>query len=231
MHQTDLPIREDLRTARQATVEAWSRPGTWWTAVERLAIVAQVRQARDAEEAPPAWVRPSQVDGLIAADNPLPAAAIDAIWRLTNAPGTLTYEWYEQVIDGFGEASAAITPAQYTELVGVVAQANSIDRFADALLLDRPTLPEPVAGEPSRATPDGAAANDHWVPTVASDDKEVVKALSAVPSEKEAAFRLGDSQYLPVAEMFELTADRNALTRMQVELVAARTSKLNECFY
>jgi alkylhydroperoxidase family enzyme len=231
MYETELPIRDDLRAAQEAIVDGWSRPGTWWTAEERLAIVTEVRRARDAEEIPPAWVRASEVEGAAADDHLLPAAAVDAIWRLTNHPGTLTADWCNKVFDGFGDQSAVLTPFQYTELVGLVAQANCIDRFADALSLDRPTLPEPVEGEPSRSVPDGVAMRDHWVPTVASEVREVVKALSGVPAEKAASFQLAAAHYLPAAEMFDLAADRNSLTRMQVELVAARTSKLNECFY
>ncbi|WP_428120520.1 hypothetical protein [Candidatus Poriferisodalis sp.] len=52
MYDTDLPIRSDLREAHAAVVDRWTRPGTWWTAQERLAIVAEVRRARDAAEIP-----------------------------------------------------------------------------------------------------------------------------------------------------------------------------------
>jgi alkylhydroperoxidase family enzyme len=231
MYETELPIRDDLIAAQEATVDRWSHPGTWWTGEERLAIVAEVRRARDAEEIPPPWVRASEVEGAVAQDHLLPAAAVDAIWRLTNHPGTLTADWCEKVLDGFGDHSAVLTPLQYTELVGLVAQANCIDRFSDALSLDRPTLPEPVQGDPSRSVPDGVAIRDHWVPTIESEVREVVKALSGVPAEKAASFKLAAAHYLPVAQLYDLTADRNSLTRMQVELVAARTSKLNECFY
>jgi alkylhydroperoxidase family enzyme len=231
MYETELPIRDDLRAAQEAIVDGWSRPGTWWTAEERLAIVTEVRRARDADEIPPPWVRASEVEAAVAEKHLLPAAAVDAIWRLTNHPGTLTVDWCNKVLDGFGDHSAVATPFQYTELVGLVAQANCIDRFADVLSLDRPTLPEPVEGEPSRSVPDGVAMRDHWVPTIASEDREVVKALSGVPAEKAASLQLAAAYYLPAAEMFDLTTDRNALTRVQVELVAARTSKLNECFY
>ena len=231
MYDTDLPIRSDLREAHAAVVDRWTRPGTWWTAQERLAIVAEVRRARDAAEIPPAWVRASQVNGAIREGHPLPAAAIDVIWRLTNHSGTLTAEWCEMVIDGFGEPSGAITPGQYTELVALVAQANCIDRFAEGLSLDRPAPGEPISGEPNRTVPGDAAMRDHWVPTVPSDYPAVVQALSGVPAENAAMLLLSDAQYLPVDEMFDLTSDRNALSRMQVELVAARTSVLNECFY
>ena len=231
MYETELPIRDDLGAAQKATVDGWSRPGTWWTAEERLAIVTEVRRARDADEIPPPWVRASEIEGSVAEGHLIPAAAVDAIWRLTNHPGTLTADWCERVLDSFGDRPALLTPFQYTELVALVAQANCIDRFADGLSLDRPTLPDPVEGEPTRSAPDGVAMRDHWVPTVASEHREVVKALSGVPAEKAASFQLAASHYLPVEEMYDLAADRNALTRMQVELVAARTSKLNECFY
>jgi alkylhydroperoxidase family enzyme len=176
-------------------------------------------------------VRASKTDSVDTDNHPLPAAAIDAIWRLTNHSGTLTEDWYEKVVTGFGDQSAAITPYQHTELVAPVAQANCIDRFADGLSLDRPALPRPVAGDPGRVVPDGAGTHDHWVPTVPSAVPAVITALSGVPAENAAMVELSDAQYIPVDEMYDVKSDRNALTRMQVELVAARTSKLNECFY
>lgn len=46
LYDTVLPIREDVLAAHQAMVDRWSRPGTWWSASERLAIVEEVRRAR-----------------------------------------------------------------------------------------------------------------------------------------------------------------------------------------
>lgn len=228
VYETTLPIREDLADAHRTVVDRWAHPGTWWTAVERLAIVEEVRSARDADNAPPPWVAASDVAGLVADDHILPAVAVDAIWRLTNHPGTLTAEWYESIVSDTG---VGITATRYTELVGVVAQANCIDRFADGLSLTRVALPDPIDGEPTMVVPDGAAGRDHWVPTVDIEAPQVIRALSGVPEENIAMFLLSDAQYIPIELMGELTADRNSLTRMQVELVAARTSKLNECFY
>lgn len=164
-------------------------------------------------------------------DHVVPTAAIDASWRLTNHPGTLTADWYESIVAETSDAVSGITASQYTELVGVVAQANCIDRFADGLSIGRAALPEPIEGQPTQLVPDGLMQRDHWVPTVDIDGPQVIKALSGVPEENAAMFILSDAQYMPIALMAELAADRNSLTRMQVELVAARTSKLNECFY
>ncbi|MGY9075463.1 MAG: hypothetical protein ACKVHU_21230 [Acidimicrobiales bacterium] len=173
----------------------------------------------------------SSVDGLIGDDDLLPSPAIDVIWRLTNHSGTLTADWYDSVVEDTGDDGSGITPEHYTELVGVVAQANCIDRFADGPSIARPSLPQPMAGEPTQQIPVGATQRDHWVPTVDIETPQVIRALSGVPEENAAMFILSDAQYIPIDEMGELTADRNSLTRMQVELVAARTSKLNECFY
>src|SRR5262245_18184046 len=90
-----LQIREDLRAAHQAILDRWARPGLVWSGEQRIAIVAQVRRARAADPLPP-WVAPSSVEGVLSGAETLPVTAIDAIWRLTNHPGTLTRAWYER---------------------------------------------------------------------------------------------------------------------------------------
>lgn len=225
LYDTQLPVRDNLDAAHAAVVDRWAQTGTWWTGAERLAIVAEVRRARDADELAP-WVAPSTVEGLVADDHPLPSAAVDAIWRLTNHPGTLTGDWYAGIIE------RGLEPGAYVELVGVVAQANDIDRFADALELDRPLLPEPQEGDPTRQFGGNVAQRRHWVPTDEIKGPNVLKALSSVPFENETLQILSAAQYVDVGGLLgDLTSDHNALTRMQIEVIAARTSKLNECFY
>ncbi|MDG2112709.1 MAG: alkylhydroperoxidase-related (seleno)protein, partial [Actinomycetota bacterium] len=221
LYDTQLPVRDDLDAAHAAVLDRWSRPGSWWSGAERLAIVEEVRRARDADELAP-WVAPSSVDGLIADDHPLPSPAVDAVWRLTNHPGTLTAEWHSSIID------RGLEPAAYVELVAVVAQANDIDRFAEALELGRPALPEPQDGDPSKSLGDDVDIRRHWVPTADVKGPNVLKALSAVPFENETLSILSDAQYLPVGSLMgDLVSDQNSLSRLQIELIAARTSKLN----
>jgi hypothetical protein len=60
----------------------------------------------------------------------------------------------------------------------------------------------------------------------------IYRALSLVPDETGRCMELGDEQYLPGDVFFELEHSRSpGLTRPQVEVVAGRTSALNECFY
>lgn len=228
-YDTGLPIRDDLAAAHGEIAARWSRPGTWWTGEQRTEIVRHVRAARDHRTddggALPPWVQPSSIDGLIDANGPLPAAAADAVWRITNHPGTLTEDWYQSIVD------RGVDPLAYVELVGLVAQSNCVDRFADALELPRIELDEPADGPPGREGAP-AAVRYHWVPTADIKMPNVIKALSAVPAENEALFILSDAQYVPMERVRgDVVSDRNSLTRPQIEVLAARTSKLNECFY
>ncbi len=224
-YATDLPLRPELAASHRQAMDDFARAGTWWTGAERLAMVAEVRRARDADGMPP-WQAPPDVEGADPADRPLPAAAVDAVWRLTNHPGTLTADWHRSILE------RGIEPLAYVELVSVVAQANCIDRFADALDLERLPLPEPVDGVPGRDVPEAAAVRLHWVPTDDVGGPNVWRALSGVPAELAARSRLSTPHYLEGAAVFgDVVSDRFSLQRIQIELVAGRTSKLNECFY
>jgi len=220
-----IELRADLVQAHVETVQSWAAPGNWWSGAERLAMVIEVRRAREAEELPP-WVRPSSVEGLVEDGHPLPAVAVDAIWRLTNHPGTLTQQWYEETIE------RDLSPEQYVELVSVVATANCVEVFGSAIGIGPIPLPSPAEGEPDRAIVAEATPSTHWVPTVPGRGANVGKALTSVPVAVEAWLRLSNAQYVPTdALLGDLQYSRGALDRMQVELLAARTSLLNECFY
>ncbi|HEU5301346.1 MAG TPA: alkylhydroperoxidase-related (seleno)protein [Acidimicrobiia bacterium] len=220
------PVREDLATAHAATVVHWAAPGTWWTAEQRLALVSEARRARAAPEAP-AWHAPSAVEPARVAALPVPAAAVDAVWRITRHPGSLVASWYESIV---GESGVSVE--QYVELVGIVAEAASLDSFARAIGVAPLALPDAAPGAPTHARPDGVAGHGHWVPIVDDGGPNVTKALSLVPAETSAVRRLAEAQYLPGdALMGDLAWSRGRLDRMQTELIAARTSALNECFY
>lgn len=218
-------FRDDLVEAHRAVAESACRPGTWWNGEERRAIAVETRTALGHRDLPP-WEAPSQVDGLIADDHPLPAAAIDAIWRITNHPGTLTATWHAEIVAGLPSAE------HYVELVALVAMVNSVDRFATVMDLVPVPLGEPASGEPSRERVDGAAVTTHWVPTAPITGANVLKALSAVPADRPTQLALSEAQYLPHdALLGDLDWGRPTLDRRQIELLAAQTSLLNECFY
>jgi hypothetical protein len=134
---------------------------------------------------------------------------------------------------------------EYVEVIGVVTLVTGVDFFTRALGIDAFRLPEPLPGEPSRHLPASARPGTAWVPLIAPEDAtgaeadvypdapfipNIVRALSLVPDQVRALRTSSDAHYLPVAQIGDPTV-RRSLDRMQMELVAARVSALNECFY
>jgi len=131
-------------------------------------------------------------------------------------------------------------------VVGIVAMLAGVDFFARSLGIEQFPLPAPASGEPSRRRPVSARASGAWVPMIAPEDAagpdadvyggdgafvpNIVRALSLVPDEVRMLRRLSNAHYLPIASIPDPTA-RRALDRSQIELVAARVSALNQCFY
>ena len=228
-HDAPIAVRADLADAHRRIVEGWAAPGNHWTGAQRLAMVGQARAARRHGDLPP-WIGPTTVDDLVAAVAParphLPDAAIDAVWRLTNHPGTLTEDWYRGLVE------RGLQPEAYVELVGVVATVRCLDVFADAIGAAPLSLPAATEGEPDGAGEPGAEVTTHWVPTLSQRGPNVGRALTAVPVARDAWRLLSEVQYVPPEALLgDLTWSRGALDRTQVELLAARTSLLNECFY
>lgn len=200
--------------------------GTWWDGPERRAILEQVRAARgcvlcrDRRDA----ITPAAVEGEHQATELLAATAVDVIHRLTTDPGRLTRAWAEAAIAALGEES-------YVELVASTSSLAVIDRFAECV--DQPLLhlPEAGSGQPSRVRPDGMGDTGAWVAQALGPSRaNVSRSVSLVPAAHETWRALVDQHYSRGAGFLDLAWDR-ALTRPQVETVAAEVSRLNECFY
>lgn len=234
-------VRDDIRAAQRDLWEHLRAPGTWWSGTERVAIAAESRRAAGCAfcRERKASLSPGAIAGDHATAGELPPAVVDVIHRVRTDAGRLTRPWFDAVV------AAGLSEPRYVELVGVVTMVAGVDFFARALGIPPFPLPEALPGEPSRHRPGGARAGDAWVAMIAREDAagpeaglygdgpfvpNIVRALSLVPDEVRMLRRMSDAHYLPVEQIPDPTA-RRALDRMQMELVAARVSALNECFY
>ncbi len=188
----------------------WRRlaePGTWWTGPERVAIAAEARLASM---------------GLPSARE-LPSAAIEAARTVAvNASSirpAMIARWAAGGLDGFA----------YVEIVGIVSIVMALDVAGFGLGMVEEPLPVGSAGEPSRVRPVEAEISNGWVPTVGP--AWAPEALSAVAAERDAMNVIHGPLYLTIDQMGDLEIVRDGMTRPQIELVAARTSMLNDCFY
>ncbi len=215
-------------------------PAHGWTAAERIAIAAETRAAwncrlcAERKEA----LSPDAVSG--AHDSPetsLPAAAVEAIHRLVTDASRISKPW----LDGLYEQG--LTDGQYVELVGTVTSVVSIDSFCLALGLALHVLPEPVAGAASGYRPANLDNDTAFVPMLDADltgtpeedlwpatgAPNVYRALSLVPDEPRGFLSLSAAHCLGGPGV--VATEDSALNRPQIELLAARVSVLNECFY
>lgn len=206
--------------------EAVAAPGDWLTGTERVAVWAEVRRSRvdELDRARREAISPNAVAGSHGRTAELSAAAVEVVHRVASDPGRLTWAWAEPLLAELGEEV-------YTELVGVVAITEVLDRFALAVGHEPPPLPEPEAGEPARVRPDDVGAVGAWVSqTLEKVRANVSRALSLVPDTNRTWRGLVDAHYSHGTGFYELRWER-ALGRPQVELVAGRTTSLLECFY
>jgi hypothetical protein len=216
------------------------RAGTWWTAAERVALAREARVARRCARCAErkGALSPFAVPGGHDAAAELAAPVVDAVHRLATDPGRLTRHWLDDLV------AAGIAPEAAVEIVAVVSLASIADTLAVASGDAERALPEPRAGEPSRARPPGLETGCAWVPTVDPERAEgpvaavygmiradagfvfhVARALTAVPDAMETFLRVFFASYHTHGET------RGPLSRPQVELLAASTSSINECFY
>lgn len=118
----------------------------------------------------------------------------------------------------------------FVELVAVVAQISSIDSYRVGIGAALDPLPAPIPGDPTPNVDERAVSSNAWVPTVGI--ALAPTALNALPAEKRIKDEVSKEWYLTdeFVHKYEIDPGRE-LTRAQMELVASRTSYLNECFF
>jgi len=199
-------VRTDIRRLFRREWDRQALAGTWWNGTERVDIARRARHAR--------YGGPTQPSSL-------PDAAFEAAAAISVRPAAIRRPWVERVATDLGYP-------RYVEIVGVTSRLAAIDTFHTAIGSALETLPEPEPGEPSRTEEPQARPGAGWVPMVGG--ASITQALSLVDAESTAQEDMHGPLYLSYEGMAELDYV-GGLSRAQMELVAARTSAINECFY
>lgn len=237
-----VPIRPDIPAAHRAFWHRLAGPGSWFSGEERVAIAAESRLALDCPlcAARRQALSPNAVAGEHRHGGALPGVVVDAVHRIVTDQGRITRSWVE------GNVGRGLAKPAYVELVGVVVAVVSIDEFHRALGLPLEPLPAPRAGEPDRYTPAVLSEDIGFVPTIPphgavgreaglwpnNRSAHVIRALTLVPQALRDWLELADAQYLSVPRMANFGQDdQRSIDRKQMELVAARVSAVNECYY
>ncbi len=242
-HAVPYTVRDDLVSAQKKAWKQISEPGAWLDGRKRLDVAREVRKAWDCglcgrrKEA----LSPNAVGGDHDSATDLNAAEIEIIHRISTDPGRLSETWLKRETK-----AGAVGEEAYIEMISVICMVMVIDRFAEALGQAEFPLPEPVAGEPSGYRAPGAKMHGAWISLVEPEDAApedgvlyvseesaagVVKALTLAPDAKRAYWDLGDAHYIPHDKVFDFDLDARAISRSQIEVVAARVSAVHQCVY
>jgi len=231
-------IRDDLAASHAQMLDYIRQPGAWFTGEQRNAIAAE---SRDADSCALCAERknalsPEQAVGEHDSSGQLPVALVELIHRIRTDPGRLSRRVHEAI------TSTGISDAEYVEAVGIVAFVAGLDSQCRALGISPFALAEPIAGEPSRHIPANTTAGIAFVPLLQPEDAtgpeanlypgegmvpNIMRALSLVPDHVRQLMASSNVHYVSLDDM---TA-RRAIDRSQIELIAARVSALNQCFY
>ena len=220
----DQNVPEAMIESFNACWERIAEPGEWWTGKERIAIVEEVRKARD--NAPSKNVQ-SLSDLSIGASPVISPLVTEIVWKVTNNAHEIEEKWAKEAIALIGEG-------KYSELVSLVVNIVPVDIFC--LLLGRPvvSLPVPKNGKPTKSVPEGLSDGGAFLPWHTENwvGPNVARALSFVPKDNALRMKLVESMYAGADKFISMIWDDNEpLSRSQVEIIAARTSSINECFY
>jgi hypothetical protein len=235
-----VPVRQDLRETHREMLDHLRRPGCWFTGAERLAIAAESRGAADCPlcRERKAALSPEHVQGEHVRVSDLPETLVELAHRIRGDSQRLSRGWFDRIrADGIEEGP-------YVEAVGVVTFTAGLDFFCRALGVSVFPLPEALPGEPSGHRPDKLRSGVAWVAMLAPEDAtgsesdlyesefvpHIARALSQVPDHVRVLQRETASHYVHLRDLQNPTVGRD-LDRLQIELVAARVSALNECFY
>lgn len=243
IHYADagLAVRSDLTAAHQRAWRHLARPGNWLTGEERIAVAQEVRHAARCTlcAARKEALSPMAITGEHETATSLDATRIEVIHRIRTDQSRITDRWYDSILED------GVFAAEYVEITGVIATVMAVDGFCDALGLTRHPLPQAMAGEPGQSMPSGARVDIARVPTVAPEDvteaeadlydglsgAHIHRALSLVPPEVWNFFDLDSAMYLPDRQLRDFSHEPRAITHAQMELLAARVSALNRCYY
>lgn len=202
---TNEDIPQGLRSAIARSWNAVGQPGTNWSAQDRTAFARATIAAMAGEEVfgDSETIRFAE---LLAAD-----------------PGAVQQSHVAGALEESGEPSVV-------ELISIVSRTAAVISFFRALDLELPPLPQVQPGEPSGANAPEAEWIDAgaWLPV--TNAQSIVFAFSIVPQEFDAWEDLATPMYLSDEEMASPTIVKG-LPRSQHEVIASRTSYLNECFY
>lgn len=236
MYQSQsLPVREATDACHQKAFDEFLEAGTWFTGSQRMAILDEIRHAGNCQlcKDRKAALSPYSLqanEGRHSSLGVLSDVIVEVIHRILSDSGRLTLRWFQSVMD------SELSAAEYIEIVGLIGTAIILDSFANGLGMDcfQPDRSKLSNLAPNKQVNTKVIEAGAWVPlldvaqeegrTILPSNPNIFRAMGLVPLAIQQFFAVMRSHYGLSDSSFELS-------RTQTELLAARMSSYNDCFY
>ncbi|MEM7020260.1 MAG: alkylhydroperoxidase-related (seleno)protein [Pseudomonadota bacterium] len=222
----EFPIRDTVQAEFADSWQQLRKPGAWWTAAERLAMIEEARHALQcslcAERAQA--LSPNSVQGAHDHLGKLPEAAVDVIHRMRTDSGRLTHAWFDSIVP------SQLSQEAYIEIVGTIGTSVVLDTWTMSTSGELQPLPQPQAGKPTNEASEPVVEDGAWVPILKVSAEQrpmspnIMRSMALVPNIRMLFMKTFGQHYM-------LSGMKLSLARTQIELIAARMSALNQCYY
>jgi len=219
-----------VEQSHSEAVSLFGQVGTWLTAETRIAIWAEARHATKCKlcMASKQALSPYAIKGDHETCTNLADNLVEVVHRIINDSGRLTKRWLDE------QLATGLRPEEYIETLSLVATSVILDSYAKAMGLSDYQIPEPQAGLPAQIINMEVVDEGAWLPMTKAEQQledhglpnvpNIARAMGLVPAGMMHFFGAMRAHY-------SLSGDNFGISRSQVELIAARVSAHNECFY
>ena len=214
-------VPEEVIQSFEIVWQNLGKPGAWWTGQQRIEIAKEVRNSSQ----PTLFERVNDLSGYSHQETESLSPYVRAVVRkIAYQSSTIDRDAYNRIVDVLGQD-------RYAELAAIVTQVVPIFTLADILGYPREKLPTAHEGIPTKERPEGLVNDVAFLPTFSPRGlPHVAVSLSLAQADNARRMLLVRSMYSGT-NFGEMVWEHRSLSRQQIELVAARTSAINECFY
>jgi len=241
LNEAPVAMRAEVQAALEQAWAELGAAGDWLDGATRVGVAAEARRAWDCAlcDRQKAALSPYAIDGEHDQTGALPAPWVDVVHRLTRDSGRLTEAWFDRAL------ASGMAEDEFIEIVSVTVLTTTIDAYFFGIGLALPALPDAVTGEPARQRAAEAKTGPGWAATIAPEDAGpdfadfyandshfyIRRALTLLPAETRRLWALLNTLYLEDPRVYELDGLDRAISRAQIEFLAARASALLGCYY
>ena len=226
----DVAVSKKVSESHASAVSLFGQAGTWLTGATRSAIWLEARHAAECTfcQARKEALSPYALTGKHNTNTDLPDNIVEVVHRINNDSGRLTKRWFDEQIE------TGLSREEYVEVLSLVATSIILDSYSKAMGLADYVIPQALAGEPSRILNPEVVDEGAWLPITKADQHKAEHGLPDVPNIARAMGLVPSSMMHFFGTMrahYSLAGDDFGISRSQVELIAARVSSHNACFY